>query len=152
MSLQPEPARSGAIFDSITLDDVRSPATWWSCTKDSLRCSAGEIIVLRVTGEVDLFTLPDLQFALDGSLSTRPAHLVVDLTRITFCCIRGLDLLTRTGHIAAERQTGYAVSGVSPHLHRVWALGWDGDLPVRYRSIVVAVAAIRAADYRSART
>lgn len=107
--------------------------------------------MLRVAGEVDLFTLPDLQFALDGGLSTCPAHLVVDLTRMTFCSLRGLELLTRTGHIAAEKQTGYAVSGVPPHLDRVWARGWGGDLPVRYRSIVAAVAAIRAADYRSAR-
>ncbi len=150
MSVQQERARSGSIFDSITLDGS-GPAAWWSCTKDSLRCAAGEIIVLRVAGEVDLCTLPNLRCALDGGLYPRPAHLIVDLARTTFCSIQGLALLTHTGHIAAGQQTGYAVSGVPPHLDRVWALGWGGGRPVRYRSIVVAVGAILAADYRPAR-
>lgn len=145
-----EPASSGNIFDSITLDALSDPAAWWSCTTDSLRCAAGEIIVLRVAGELDLFTLPKLRLAVDSSLARRPAHLVVDLTRMIFCSVRGLDLLTHLGSIAAEKNAGYAVSGVSPHLDRIWALGWAGDLPVRYRSTVVAVAAIRAASYRSA--
>ncbi len=147
-----ERAKSGSIFGSITLDDGSGAATWWSCTKDSLRCSAGEIIVLRVAGEVDLCTLPNLQFALDGGLCTRPSQLVVDLTRMTFCSIRGFALLTHIGRIAAEQQTGYAVSGVPPHLDRVWGLGWGRGRPVRYGSIAAAVAAIRAAaDFRSAR-
>ena len=144
MSAQPSHAGREDIFDLITLGDINGPPAWCCYNAKSLRCSAGEITVLRVEGEVDLYTLPTLPVALDNSLKRRPAHLVVDLAQVTFCSVRGLDLLTRAGHTAAEEQTGYAVSGVLPHLDRVWSLGWDDDLPVRYRSIVVAVAAIRA--------
>lgn len=145
MSAQPTHTGRENTFDLITLDEINGPPAWCCCTATSLRCSAGEITVLRVAGEVDLCTLPNLQVALDSSLKRRPAHLVVDLAQVTFCSIRGLHLLTQTGHTAAEKTISYAVSGVSPHLDRIWSLGWDGDLPIRYRSIVIAVATIRAA-------
>ncbi|MFN2534631.1 MAG: STAS domain-containing protein, partial [Pseudonocardiaceae bacterium] len=63
---------------------------------ESSQCAAGEIIVVRVVGEVDLCTIPILQTALDKSLGQYPAHLLVDLARTTFCSAQGLDLLTRT--------------------------------------------------------
>ncbi len=46
-----------------TIGDINDPAAWcaFSCTTQSLLCSAGEIIVLQVKGEVDLGTLPILQ-------------------------------------------------------------------------------------------
>lgn len=147
MSAQPAHIGPRDTFALITLDGVNTVASWsvFSCNAESLRCPAGEIIVLRVAGQIDLYTLPRLQLALDGSLKRRPAHLVVDLTGTTFCSIQGLARLTQTGHTAADQATGYAVSGVPPHLDRVWTLGWDGEVPVRHRSIVVAVSAIRAA-------
>ena len=110
---------------------------------ESMPGSAGEIIVLRVDGEVDLCTLPILRAGLDDSLDQHPGQLVIDLARMTFCSVRGLDLLTMTGRIAAGNPTGYAVSGASPWLERIWMLCWDGDLPVRYPSVETALTAIR---------
>lgn len=106
-------------------------------------CSAGEIIVLRVGGELDLCTLPTLQSALCGSLDQHPAHLVVDLARMTFCSVRGLTVLTHADRAAAAKATRYAVSAVPPRIDRIWTLLWDGDIPVRYRSIATALTAIR---------
>lgn len=100
--------------------------------------------MLRVDGEVDLCTLPILQTAPDHSLNQHPAHLVVDLTRMAFCSARGLDLLTQSRHTAAEQAIGYAVSGMPPRIDRIWALCWEGDLPVRHRSTTAAMTAIRA--------
>jgi anti-anti-sigma regulatory factor len=51
---------------------------------ESLRWAAGEIIVLQVEGNVDLYTLLSLRAALDEGLDRFPAHLVVDLGRMTF--------------------------------------------------------------------
>ncbi|MCA1822133.1 MAG: STAS domain-containing protein [Pseudonocardia sp.] len=90
--------------------------------------------MLRVSGEVDLCTVPVLHAALDESLDRRPAYLVVDLARMTFCSVRGLDLLTQTGRIAAAKATGYAVTGVLPQIDRIWTLCWGGDLPMRRKS------------------
>ncbi len=120
------------------------PLPWCSlaCATESFPDAAGEIIVLRVSGEVDLCTLPTLQTALDHSLDQHPAHLVVDLARMIFCSVRGLALLTQTRHTAARNAASYTVSGVLPHIERHWTLLWDGDLPVRYRSTAAAVTAI----------
>lgn len=117
-----------------------------SCTTESLQCATGEIIVLRVVGEVDRYTVPILQAALEDSLDQHPAHLVLDLARMSFCSMRGLALLTQTDLIAAEDATGYALSGVLPHIDRVWALCCGDDRPVRYHSTAAAVTAIRAAE------
>lgn len=113
------------------------------CSIESVLCAAGEIIVLRVEGEVDLCTLPILQAALGDSLDHHPAHLLVDLARMTFCSARGLDLLTQTGHATAGQATSFAVCGVSPQLDRIWSLVWEGDLPIGHRSTAAAMAALR---------
>lgn len=103
--------------------------------------------MLQVKGEVDLGTLPILRAALGDSLDRHPAHLIVDLGRMTFCSAGGLDLLTQTRYIAAENATSYAVSSVPPEIDRIWALVWDGDLPIRHRSTAAAVTAtIQAAE------
>lgn len=120
-----------------------------SCSTESLPCTAGEIIVLRVAGEVDLCTLPTLQTALDHSLDQHPAHLVVDLAQMTFCSARGLDLVTQSRHTATEKATRYSVSGAPPYIDRLWTLLWDDDLPVRHRSTAAAVIAIWTAEMRS---
>lgn len=117
-----------------------------SCTIESLQCTTAEIIVLRVAGEVDMCTIPILHAALDAGLDQDPAHLVIDLTQLTFCSLRGLDLLTQTRRIAAATATGYAVTSVPRHINRIWALGWGDALPRRYPSTAAALSAIRAAE------
>lgn len=124
------------------LDNV-SRSYSFSCATELLQCSAGEIIVLRVIGELDLCTVPTLQAVLSGSLDQHPAHLVVDLARMTFCSVRGFALLTQADRTAADADTRYAVSAVPARIDRIWVQLWEGDLPVRYRSLAAAVTAIR---------
>ncbi len=145
MSVQPEHTTGSGDFPhrAATSGDISDPAAWCalSCTTRSLLCSAGEIIVLQVKGEVDLGTFPILQAALSDSLDRRPAHLIVDLARMTFCSAGGLGLLTQTCYATAEKATSYAVSSVPSHIDRIWALVWDGDLPIRHRSTAAAMTA-----------
>jgi anti-sigma B factor antagonist len=128
--------------------DLGGLAPWrlLSCTIESLPCTTGEIIVLWVAGEVDLCTVPILHAALDAGLDQNPAHLVIDLTQMTFCSLRGLDLLTQTHRIATAKATGYAATSVPRHINRVWTLGWGDALPSRYHSTAAALTAIRAAQ------
>lgn len=125
------------------VDRETAPATC-SCTTEFLSSPTGEIIVLRVGGEVDLLTAPELEAALDDTLDQRPAHLVVGLAGLRFCSARGMGLLIRAGATAAERGIGYAVCSVPRLLDRVWGELWNGELPACYPSIAVAVTAIRA--------
>ncbi len=111
-----------------------------SCTATSL--SSGEIIVLRVAGEVDLSTVPVLQAALTDNLKRGPRHLVVDVAGLTFCSARGATLLVEAVRTAAGRGTGYAVTAAAGSLMRIWMLLWPaGDLPIRYPTEAVGVIA-----------
>ena len=132
MSVQPEHTGAGETLHPDIHDSAAESLL--SGAIESSQCAAGEIIVVRVVGEVDLWTIPILAAALDASLDQRPAYLIVDLAQMTFCSVRGLDLLTQIGRIAAATATSYAVTGVLPHIHRVWTMCWGSDRPVRYRS------------------
>lgn len=146
MSGQPKhPASEDILHRAATIGDINEPAGWGSfcCTTESLLCAAGEIIVLRVEGEIDLCTLPILQAALGESLAHHPACLLVDLAGMTFCSAWGLGLLIQTGYTTADKATSFAVRRVSPQIDRVWTLVGDGDLPIRYRSTEAAMTAVQ---------
>lgn len=106
-----------------------------SCSVISHPSAAGEIVVLRVAGEVDLSSLLVLQDALTGILARRPRDLLVDLAGLTFCDVRGLALLVEAGRTAGSHGTGYALSAAPRQAHRVWTMLWDEDeLPTRHRT------------------
>lgn len=79
-----------------------------------------------------------------NSLGRRPAHLVVDLGHLRYCSTRGTGMLVQAGLIAAERDVGYALCGLSSHLDRIWSTVWGSGLPTRYGTVATAVAAIHA--------
>lgn len=119
-----------------------------SCTAQSWTCHGGNIVELRVAGELDQLTCPALRAALDaaldGALDRTARHLVVDLAGVTFCCVRGFALLADIGRSAVAAGTGYAISGLPLHLERHSRLLWADRVPIRhYRSAAVAVTAIR---------
>jgi anti-anti-sigma factor len=145
MSVQPGHIGSGDLpHRAVTISVVNDPAAWcfFCCTTESLLCTAGEVIVLRVEGEVDLCTLPILQAAVGEGLDHHPAHLLVDLAGMTFCSVQGLELLIQTSRITTDNATSFAVSGVPPRIDRVWTLVGDRDLPIRHRSTAAAMTAI----------
>lgn len=116
--------------------------TLCSCTAMSLTSPAGEVIVVRVTGEVDLFTISVLRDALADSLARGPCDLIVDLAAMTFCDVRGLTLLVQTGATAAGSGIGYVLAAAPDQARRVWALLWpDAELPTRVPSAAVGVLA-----------
>ncbi|MGH3909267.1 MAG: STAS domain-containing protein [Pseudonocardiaceae bacterium] len=108
----------------------------------SLPSRTGEILVLRVGGEVDLATLSVLEWALASSIAHQPTYLVVDLARLEFCSARGMSMLFGAGVTAGEQGFGYAISNLPPHLERIWEALWPDELPPRYRNAGTAIAAI----------
>lgn len=123
--------------------DDRNPAC--SLSWESLRCPDGEVVVLRVAGQIDLRTHPMLGLMLIGALSRAPSHLVVDLTGVTFCHARGIALLCDIAHDAAVHGTGYALSGLPADLSRAEdALGQPGGHPVHYPTTTAALTALGA--------
>lgn len=111
-----------------------------SCSAISMQWPPGELIILRVSGEVDLSTLPVLEGALADVLRRRPRCLIVDLSKLTFCSVRGLTVLSRAGLAAVGQGVEYAVCEVSRHLNRVWMTMPPGDyLPVRHPTVAIGV-------------
>jgi anti-anti-sigma factor len=107
---------------------------------------AGTIAVLRVAGEIDRLTIPVVDAALGEAMDRRPADLVVDLSAVRFCCVRGFSLLATAARAAQERGIGWGVSGMTPHLRRVADMVWPRRVDVHYRSVAAAVTAIRIAQ------
>jgi anti-anti-sigma factor len=116
-----------------------------SCSATSIPAPAGEVLVLRVAGEVDLLTIDVLQGALTSSLARGPCHVLVDLVELTFCSVRGMGLLVQAGRTAAEQGTGYSVTAASPQVDRAWALLWPVGEPTRCSTAAAGVASAVAA-------
>ena len=68
--------------------------------------------VLRVVGELDIATAPELQEAVDAALTAQPATLVVDLSPATFLDSSGAR--TIAGAAKRGRAGGTAVALVCP--------------------------------------
>jgi anti-anti-sigma factor len=107
----------------------------------SIPAPAGEVLVLRVAGEVDLLTVAVLRDALTSSLARGPGHLLVDLAGMTFCSVRGLSLLVQAGRTAAEQGSGYSVTAASRQADFAWTLLWPVDeRPTQYPTAAAGVA------------
>ncbi|MFE9139483.1 STAS domain-containing protein [Streptomyces sp. NPDC007355] len=73
---------------------------------------------LHLTGELDLATAPLLLQAAATALSTRPRHLYLDLSGLTFCDHTGLRALHRLTHQAHDAHVTLRLTGLHPRLHR----------------------------------
>jgi anti-anti-sigma factor len=125
----------------------RDAAAGCCCDVESWASSDGEILVVRVSGELDMLTRPIVAATLAEAVSRAPRHLVVDLAAMTFCCARGFALLAETALAAATRDVAFVLSGLTAHHHHRVATMLLPDLGViRFRSVADAVTAIRIDD------
>ncbi|MEV0676485.1 STAS domain-containing protein [Actinosynnema sp. NPDC050436] len=76
--------------------------------------------VLRVAGELDLDTTPQLLEVLDSVHLGADAGLVVDLTRLSYCDSTGITALITAHQRAEAAGASFALSGVTPDLMRVF--------------------------------
>ena len=114
-----------------------------SCTRETVGAPVGPIVVLRVEGEIDLYTLAPLRTVLAEAVAGCCAPVVVDLAGVSFCAAAGFRLLADAALRATVDGAGFAVTGLSPTLGRHASLVWIEGLPVRYRGVVRAVRALR---------
>jgi anti-anti-sigma factor len=120
----------------------RPEGAYCSCTATALSSPAGEILVIRIVGQVDHATVADVAAVLDDAVERYASHLVIDLVGVNFCAVDGTTLIVQAGRRAAQHGTGYCVSGAPQYVRRVWTLLWPEDLrPTRYPSTAAAVQA-----------
>ena len=84
------------------------------------RTPAGSTVL--VTGDLDLASVPALEAQILAALETRPGHLIIDLSDVSFIDSSGVHLLERIRREARER--GVALTAVAPTgpARRVFAL------------------------------
>ncbi len=67
-----------------------------------------QAVVLTVSGEVDMLSSPHLAEAIQTALATKPAALVVDLSKVDFLASAGMTVLV-TAQAEIEPPTQFAV-------------------------------------------
>jgi len=145
MSARDASASAGAHPVAVHPLQQYSHASVCSCSREILPDPGGDILIVRVAGEVDLLTYPAVAAALTEGVAAKPAHLIVDVAGVGFCCARGLGLfVVETALAAAGEGIGYVLTGLPRQLERLCSVVWAPDfLPVRYPSAARAVSAIR---------
>lgn len=71
---------------------------------------------VRVCGELDLATVPRLRAELEALLHSGHCHLDLDLDKVTFCDVAGLNLLLRINAAAVAAGGRLVVRGSCPPL------------------------------------
>jgi anti-sigma B factor antagonist len=69
---------------------------------------AGQAVVLAASGEVDMLSAPQLAKAIHTALATRPAALIVDLSKVEFFASAGMSVLV-AAQAEVEPPTRFAV-------------------------------------------
>jgi anti-anti-sigma regulatory factor len=106
----------------------------------------GNIVVVRLAADLDMLTLPLGWAAVITALDHHPADLVVDLSEVAFCGVRGFALLAAIARVTAAGGIGYTISGLGRHHERGANLSWTDQHIARARNTTAAVTAIREAQ------
>lgn len=87
--------------------------------------------VVRLSGEIDIFTSKAMRRRLLKALRHSSSLLVVDLSRVTFCDAGGLAVLVGIQHRARARGVTLALAAPRPQVSRVLHVtGLDRGLPL----------------------
>jgi anti-sigma B factor antagonist len=97
------------------------------------------VVVLSVVGEIDIVTAPDLEDAIAHEVAATPAHLVIDLSGVTFFGSLGLATLIRTVDALEEHRAVRLTLVVGRHARRTMELTKTVDLFVLHDSVEAAL-------------
>ena len=105
------------------------------------------VVIVAVTGEIDMVTSPSLEESLRAQLAPPTRHLVVDLAGVTFLGSNGLAALLAISELAANAGTTLHLAGMD-NRHASRALEVTGLLTrfATHRSATDALAAISVDD------
>ncbi len=98
------------------------------------------VLVISLTGELDLCTQTQLADALDRLTHGVTGPVVVDLADLGFCDLRGMAGLMSGFGLAKRRGVVLAIAGLSPTQTRMWQIAFTSRVPafqqpVRYPDV-----------------
>ncbi len=88
------------------------------------------LVVVSVSGSVDMLTAPGLADAIDSALAKRPDGLIVDLSKVDFLGSAGISVLMKTKDSISD-STQFCVVADGPTTHRpLTLLGINEIMPL----------------------
>ncbi|GAA3931735.1 anti-sigma factor antagonist BldG [Actinomadura viridis] len=103
------------------------------------------LTIVKINGEIDVFTSPKLRELLLDIIEDGAEHLVVDLGEVTFLDSTGLGVLVGIYHRLRARDGSMSFMGVNDRVRRVFHVTQLTKIFVLHRSLEEAVAAHEAA-------
>jgi anti-anti-sigma factor len=101
-----------------------------------------EIVVLNVSGDIDISTAPTLESAIGAVLMDRPVVLIIDLSAVELLCSAGLRVLSETND-QVDIADRFAVVANSPATRRPIELTDLDQLFSMYSTLDDAVTSLR---------
>jgi anti-anti-sigma factor len=90
----------------------------------------GSVVVVRVRGEVDTATAPQMGQAIDAQLARR-RRVVLDLSEVEFMDLHGLAVLMRASRRTRVERGSFAVDRPAPCVLRLFELvRMDGEIRI----------------------
>ncbi|WP_214366118.1 STAS domain-containing protein [Pseudonocardia sp. H11422] len=99
--------------------------------------------VVRLAGELDVLTAPQLERVLAGLLSSAPRVVFLDVSRLTFLSAAGMNVLVRAAYRAGEVDIGFCLVGASRAGARTLDAAGMGSLFETFDGIEQALGALR---------
>lgn len=90
--------------------------------------NADGVTILDVVGEVDLYTVPQLEEALRKAASGAQPLLGVNLSRVSYLDSTGLRVLTEWSKQARARQGAFAVIADHPTIQKLFRITGLGEI------------------------
>lgn len=102
----------------------------------------GDVVVVTVSGELDLVTAPQLSESMELVREKSPSAVVIDLTHVGFLASAGMSLLAST-HQQLSGSAGFAVVADGPSTGRPLSLVGLNEVFGIYASVDEALAAVQ---------
>jgi anti-sigma B factor antagonist len=82
--------------------------------------SQGDVTVLALAGEIDLYTAPRLQAELTAALAAaKSAQIVVDMSAVEFCDSTGMNVLLAAHRLATEKGGDLTLAAPRPPVRKI---------------------------------
>ena len=104
-----------------------------------MTAAASDALVVHVTGEIDMATATQLGEALQEAV-TAHAHLVVDMSGVTFLDSTGLTVIIAAHRAALHRDGTLVLAGLAPAQKRLLAITGTDTVLACYPSTEAALA------------
>ena len=83
---------------------AQSPHAGWPAPPGRVSCTAsGSVVMITLSGEIDLLVNDDLEAAMATAAAAQPADVAVDLAAVTFIGSQALSFLVRLHHLTADQ-------------------------------------------------